>query len=459
MFITNLVRRTYPPRAMLVGATLTAALLTNGCTGPAKDFDIVTITSDANGLPRNPKWGQQAEHNTIPDPYKSCPIEDDSDNVDLWTKSPQYPHCTSFPITFNGGFWCGPHVNFEPITYEGTVFWDHHAFDDDYDLNVRRDDQALYSTVGGQAHIEFDSDETVDNWDGTGTWWEKFHHDGVDHYTQIAPGQYVFDGDAHAAAMINGSPVIVIGKLNLDTSHRGKTEIHPIYAMFVRLNSSDFRQSSWTFFVRNWGDEGFCSDDDQPFETREHQIKVKIPNVAGLISNNVSQGAQNQDDLSAMQASMQPSGDGVLMTFTLLAPDKQSWFVGDLSFIARPPQVAGSPTPLAAFTTNQSSGQEEVEEERYGPEVRQLQAKIAKLPGEMRRDLDLQLQRLTPRRKHAPTNLSVLFQPAKDEPVRAVLASKTPSHDPSGRAKNALSARFQRKVEFVKKYLSEKGIQ
>ena len=450
-----------------------------GCHHP-KDFDVVATKGyDLNGLPLNPQWGQQTrrvrpgEQNPLPDPYVSCPVEDDSDNPDLWTKSPQYPHCTSFPITFNGGFWCGPHVNFEPITYEGFVTWDHHAFDDDYDLNVTSPDSALYSTIASRVHIEFDSDETVDNWDDTGTWWNRFHHNGVDHcYWKYINGNWecISDGDAQASAMINGSFVIVIGMLNLDTSHHGKTEIHPVYAMFVRrLPDSDCggTRVCWAFFVRNWGDEGFCSDDDVPFWAGGHTIKIIIPNVAGLISQNVWEGAQNADEaeLSQMQSSMAPSGDGVLLTFTLLPPDKQSWFVGDFTFIAPTrttpvtprPTISTSAAAQAAQGGRNPSGESEPEE-RLGPDLQALEARIAKLPADSRIELYRQLQYLTPRKKSSPVKTVVLFEPAKDEHVHPSAPAKAiPPRKPGpSDNKSTVQLRRQKKIEFIKQYLAEK---
>jgi hypothetical protein len=447
-----------------------------GCNGPPKDFDVVrnrpnpkdgVYPFDANGLPLNPKWGQQARESVLPNPYVSCPCKSydaippnveekllialSSEND--WTNSSKYPNCTSFPVSFTGSGYCGLHVNFEPVTYEGVVTWNGHAGDDDdYDLNVTRPDSALYSTIASRVHIEFDSDETVDNWDDTNTWWNNFHHNGVD------------DGDAQASAMIDRSSVIVIGMLGLDGSHSHKTEIHPVYAMFVYLKDSTFRQSNWAFFVRNWGDEGFCADGDQPFETSEYKIKVQIPNVAGLISDSVSDGAQNadQDQLSQMQASMQPYGDGVLMTFTLLPPDKQSWFVGDLTFATRPRLQSPSAATTAPAPQSGKNPDTNIEDEgRSDPDLQALEARIAKLPEDSRNELHRQLQQLkhlTPRKRSSPVKVVVLFEPAKDEdvhpsaPAKAIPPRKS---RPSGN-KSTVELHRQKKIEFIKQYLAEK---
>jgi hypothetical protein len=449
-----------------------------GCASPVKDFDVVTnkvAPMDPNGLPLNPKWGQQAEHNTIPDPYVSCPASSYTlitdpffvYNTADWTNSSKYPNCTSVPVTFNGGSTCGPHVNFENVTYEGTVSWDGHAFDDDYDLNVKRDDDsALYSASGHQVHIEFDSDETVDNWDDTHTWWDNFHHNAVDHMTyDPLTKTWVYDGKELASAMINGNQVIVIGELNMDSSHSAKTELHPVYAMFVHLPGGEPMpggdprwRSSWAFFVRNWGDEGFCSDGDQPLETREHKITVRIPDVAGLISDNVSEGAQNEDDLSPMQASMQPYGDAVLMTFTLLPPDKQSWFVGDLTFLARPPQNTTTAAIAAAPQSVRNPAVDTEPEERLDPDSQALEARIAKLPVDSQMELHRQLEKLIPRKKSLPVKVAVLFEPAKDEDAHPSLPVEVnPPRKPGGTGnKSTAELHRKKKIEFIKRYLAER---
>ena len=139
--------------------------------------------------------------------------------------------------------------------------------------------------------------------------------------------------------MIDGSDAIVIGLLNLDLGHVAKPELHPAYAIFVHLKDGAVGAQLLGLLRPQLGDEELCSDNDHPLDTPNNVIRVKkIPGVAGLVSDNVSEGARNEDNLAPMSVAMQPSGDGVLMTFGLLAPDKESWFVGDLTFVARPPK-------------------------------------------------------------------------------------------------------------------------
>ena len=413
-----------------------------------KDFDVGATTFDPNAFPLNPRWGKQIEQNVLPNPGQSCPLESDSDNPDDWTKSPQYPNCMSDPPWFNGGFWCGPHVNLMTVAYEGTVRWDAHSsalLDDDYTMNLTRDDAALYSTAESEIHVEFDSDETVDNWDDTHTWWDNFHHNVVD------------DSDAHAHAVLDGLQLKVIGLLNLDTLHRGKTELHPAYAVFVHLNGNDPKQSSWAFFVRNWGDQGFCGSDDQPIFYHPERVQMQIPNVVSLTSNNIWEGAQNDDNLSPMGVSIQPNGDGMLLTFTLLSPGKQSWFVGDLTFAAREPVTQPAGPGRTAYSQASASSREDGDPDK---EVdAQLEAEIDKLPEAQKKDLQAKLEKLIPRKKAFQVKPTVLTEPAKVEETsyksprrvavkRDATASKIPATAQNDR---------QKKVEFVKKYLAEHG--
>jgi hypothetical protein len=333
-----------------------------------------------------------------------------------------------------------------PVTYEGTAIWDEHRSsleDDDYTLNVIRDDQALYSTSEQEVHVEFNSDETVDNWDDTHTWWDNFHHNAVD------------VDKAHASAMLNGHFIKVIGLLNLDTLHGGKTELHPAYAVFVDVGGRDVRQTSWAFFVRNWGDQGFCGSDDQPLFYRPQQIRVQIPNVTSLTANNIWEGAQNDDNLQPMGVSIQPSGDGLLLTFTLLQPSKQSWFVGDLTFATRQPTTTTAGTAAPANKTAASA-----EEDADRNPDKELQASIDKLPPAAKKDLYAKLEHLIPRKKAYQVKPVLITEPAKlnethpESPVRvAVKSDSSVTKAPATAMVNR-----QKRIDFVKNYLAKAGV-
>ena len=354
--------------------------------GPFKDFDVVASSLDANRFPLNPLWGQQARDNTLPSPKSSCPVDDQ--DTSKWTSSPQYPNCTSIPVTFNSGWICGHHANFLPVAYEGSVAWASgpNWFDHDYSFDVTRpQDSALYSTVASDVHSEFDATETVDNWDGTNTWWDTFHHQAVD------------QSDSKASAMINGRTAIIIGLLGMDTQHAAKTELHPIYAMFVQLGNSiritPRRQTSWAFFARNWGNEGYCGDSQENMYTQT--LKVQIDNAGPIQSSNIWGGARNTNDLSGLSMSAQPKTGAIVLTLNLLPPDKQSWIEGDITFQA--PQQVFLPGVL---TTGGGSVHPRPENEAMGlASSRALGEQLDRLPETTKRELLAQQQAVVPAKK------------------------------------------------------------
>ncbi len=427
--------------------------LSCGCTRtPFKDFDVGADTFDPNPFPLNPKWGKQIEQNTIPNPSESCPLDSGSTNQNDWTNNPQFPNCTSYAVSFNDAHLCGPHVNFMPVTYQGTVRWDSHQTfwpfgDDDYTLNVFRDDQALYTAQDHQVHIEFDSDETVDNWDDTNTWWDNFHHNAVD------------QDDAHARAMIDGRSVIVIGLLNLDKEHRGKPELHPVYAMFVRVNSGNtpsLRQSSWAFFVRNWGNEGYCGSDDEGLYAARQQVSIKVPDVINIKDNNIWEGAQNEDQLSGMEVTGQHAGDGIILTFTLLTPDKQSWFVGDITFETREPAnteggnaSAGVGSPATEPSPSHTEGEDKIPDD--------LAERYNKLPDNAKLDLIAQLRSLTPKRKSFKVQRILLDEQSNIKEIHHKLPVKVAVDSGLVRAvKNSRTQQIrQKRRELAEKFLSQ----
>ncbi len=176
------------------------------------------------------------------------------------------------------------------------------------------------------------------------TWWERFHN--------------AFDtgGNDEAHRKIDRRSTIVIGMLGLDAPHRGKPELHPVYAMFVRTDNNWglVGTQSWAFFVRNWGNEGFCGEQDVKLHPhpREHRpIKVQIRDVVREVSRSGWRGARNADrtEISSMNFSVQPNPAGIELSFTLLPPEKQSWIVGDITFVQRPPLPDPLPPPFEAI--------------------------------------------------------------------------------------------------------------
>ena len=76
--------------------------------------------------------------------------------------------------------------------------------------------------------------------------------------------------DNEAKAHMNNDSAIIIGLLNIDAQHGNPVELHPVYAMFLQQQVVNFdnifpvaatkNNLVYHFFVRNWGDQGFCSN-------------------------------------------------------------------------------------------------------------------------------------------------------------------------------------------------------
>jgi len=214
--------------------------------------------------------------------------------------------------------YCGSgHQNWMPVTYSGTIFWEAHSSpkgaDDDYNFRLvppavgknsfgtnlggglTDTSDAIYPTTGEvtsppensveiwpltktpvnsttalpSLEVEFDSEETVDNF--STTWWSSFH-DAVDNAGAQAvlggggPSADCFNGDTSTCAklttlenMINGKFAIVTGLFGLDCAHDCKPELHPVFAMAIRVQD-DPSDEVWEIFARRSGDEGFCSN-------------------------------------------------------------------------------------------------------------------------------------------------------------------------------------------------------
>jgi hypothetical protein len=242
---------------------------------PPKDWDVVPNGLDANALANNPDWGWQVNGGFIT-------------NQGVYDAS-CFPNCTSqftstdFPdfgffnsITHFLAGVCANHIlsvptaghrNWFDVAYTGSVFWDSHSNpivgDDDYNIRLvtptlGHPDPAGTSFFNGMAIdngdnyavlLEFDSDETIDQFDQS-LFWNVFH--------QTVDNQ----GDAAAGNIINGHDAVVIGLMGADEEHDGHVEIHPVHAIAIRESdpsSPNLAHDTWAFFVRNWGDEGECS--------------------------------------------------------------------------------------------------------------------------------------------------------------------------------------------------------
>jgi hypothetical protein len=303
-----------------------------------KPMDVVwsadPIKVDHNGLARNPVWAWQSQTGQLPDTCSFCPC--DQNDGQSWKSA---ANCTdALPWTNRSG-WCFGHWNWLAVEYEGTVKWAGHSSsvvdDDDYYLYIKRCDQALQTTDPRDGvELEFDSEETVDYWDDTNTWWDDFHHNFVDH--------------ERANEQIDNKFAIVVALLGIDKQHGVHAELHPVYAMFVHVQD-DPAQDKWAFFVRNWGNEGGCGSEQEHAYFPGNSLRVLIPHPGATgfsETDNVWVYGDDEDDFKQQSWSFLQTNEGLLLTFNLQDPSKHDGFVGDLTInwggTIRPGAVQGA---------------------------------------------------------------------------------------------------------------------
>jgi hypothetical protein len=113
----------------------------------------------------------------------------------------------------------------------------------------------------GTIDLEFDSDETIDYFHGS-TWWRNFIAHPHCKEGEEQQGCVEVEKDGHTV----GKDAVVTGILGLDTTHGFSTEIHPVHAIAIRSKEEPDANTGtvveeWGYFVRNWGNEGECSQE------------------------------------------------------------------------------------------------------------------------------------------------------------------------------------------------------
>jgi hypothetical protein len=311
-------------------------------------MDLVWDAVDDNAIPLNPRWGWQVTHaGAPPDPHQLCP------------KGFQPPCTTQAPSVDTPGFWAGlicsagattdihGHVNWMPATFEGTLTWDGHSnplADDDYNFRLTPPNQAGLTTANhGALGLEFDSDETIDHFDTP--WWDSFHR-AVDR------------SDRDARTMVDGRFAIVTGLMGLDCEHSCPTELHPVYAMAIRVKD-DPADETWAVFVRNWGNEGFCSQSQHYLDLLGGTYTLRLPWRGGASDVTITRSQFKTSPNARVSGPSLAYGPyhGVVLTFTLPRPEDRGRINGEVHLrwagintraLLAEAQLLSQPAPAAA---------------------------------------------------------------------------------------------------------------
>lgn len=256
----------------------------------SKPFDLVWDKDheDVNGLPINPEWAYQLNHpGELPDFQATCPAGDFPGASSL-NGAGVASNCTSqfVSLDVNPGAWLGfacqgfidGHLNWTVATYTGKIFWGDYSGgwpqDGDYNLEMmpsqyephkRAGFTSLNDSGAGEFGLgmEFKGGETLDN--TTDEFW-----------TGLANSN-------SPANMFNnniGLDGVATGLVGIDGVHGGYTEMHPVFAIALKLGSNPTTDGGedqhWAFFVRNFGNEGECSQNTHYWGTSHFQSGAAV---------------------------------------------------------------------------------------------------------------------------------------------------------------------------------------
>jgi len=257
-------------------------------------------TADVNNFRNDPRWNWQTQANAPAQTFGDCAGEP----------------CTSQPTTLNRPDQTVPltgacsadafgkdgvgHRNWNVATYSGPLKWEGHSLfhlipgleaigtfgvfgsidspDDDYNINmdtfVTNGHESGSTAHNDKIHLEFKASETIDHFDAT-PYWAQLHAE--------------VDADSPNPHQINGKDAIAIGLMGLDEEHDLTSELHPVFGLAIHSNDDPVNHviDTWDIFGRNFGNEGFCSDDmeylvspagdDQPVD-----LSFRLPRPAGV---------------------------------------------------------------------------------------------------------------------------------------------------------------------------------
>jgi hypothetical protein len=426
--------------------TVTICRGTSPCEAPASrfPFNVRSDEFDPNGFLYNPHWSWQERPENrgmspVPTPITTLchymamssiavlglwavpNIPDCSDQAGTDTfnqpsdASPNNAWCTA-GLLKDGGF--SGHINWFPVTVKGEVGRVSHDIDDDWDFSFPYENPPgtlYYDHVDDTRHYlhsEFDSEETVDQFRSDG--WTELH-DAIDdrenksdllhacqQHAAVPPPDCSAEQAASDAAWTRADQLftgdgIITGLFGIDGEHGEKSELHPVYAIAINQKRNcqnnpcqiDPTNDVWLMFVRNRGDEGFCSDN--VWDAGFTDYTFRLPWLPGMSSVDVlwdktqfegSDGTSTSPDVRIVppqfihgmvatdlgRAKVSANGSdvaGIYVSFHLGSSDSNPFVDGALHLVwsssgstPSPPPVLGGDSLLARRVTTQEPGED-----------------------------------------------------------------------------------------------------
>jgi hypothetical protein len=189
----------------------------------------------------------------------------------------------------------------------GTIVWESHSTgtfsgDDDYSWYLTPPNGNGLTATRTTLEPEFKASETIDNFNSP--WWNDFHL-GVD------------QGGTGPNTMIDNKLAIVSGLFSLDFEHSIHAEVHPVFALALRVKDDDPNDETWAIFVRRFGNEGFCSSHTHYLDyLPQDQFIFRLPLEWGAAATLDSEDLDFEPDASSPNVTF-VAGQGVLLTFNM----------------------------------------------------------------------------------------------------------------------------------------------
>src|ERR1043166_9275967 len=108
--------------------------------------------------------------------------------------------------------------------------------------------------------------------------------------------------------------------MGLDGAHSsGGSELHPVWALAINVTNT-VSEDVWVFFVRNWGNEGFCGSHQHYLVLPSNIYKVRLPWRPNAKDFTCSQSWHSNHTQKPPPTITKIPGKAVLLTFYLEAP-------------------------------------------------------------------------------------------------------------------------------------------
>ena len=276
-------------------------------------------STDENGVALNPKWGLQVTApGSVPDVPQICfSVPGWFDNPLCSTQHPGIDVASGLRLLICAIGTNTPipgHVNWSPSTFEGPLYWDSFDFfDGDYNVQLVPPTQnGLTARNSVSIKGEFDSRETINQF--VTPWWIVF---------RLLPDEF-------KKILIDGKPAIMSGFTGVDCEHGCPSEIHPVWVLAIHVQDNP-QDDVWAVFMRNWGNEGFCSDSQHEVNWANNRFTLTLPWRAGATSVGLGFGTLffgNMGGISGAWGSV--PGDKVNLSFTLPPPSFRGIVHGEL---------------------------------------------------------------------------------------------------------------------------------